>query len=557
MSFVSAPLMLAAARARRRPGRWLLPGFGIAVAAAFAGGVAAQSVIVADQSARSVLSALSPLDRTVRVSWQGPLTPSGRADAQALLRRLGLTPQAQVVLMNPVRLSGTVVRPAAISPLDRWVSRYSSRPPGRCGQQECPVLLVGSAVHTRTLAAAGVRLRIVGAARLTSAVPLGFAPSASPVSPPALVTDDVAGLDRLVGLGGVFRTHSALASLPLDRLHGWQLTDLERRMQRMQAALGSGEGQFTLTAPFDGLDQARAQARAAPKRLLLAGGGTIAALALFVVLAAGGLRRDQGADVERLRRAGARLGQRTLFVAAECGWLCAVSLLAGAALAVVAAAGLASSAGEPAGAILRHSLITPAGGLALAGGWIAACALSTATLMISSRRTVDVLAVAPLAALVALVADSGEGGGALPVLLAPLCCLAAGIVTFRAASWLLRGGERLARRGPVTPRLALVSLARSPEAPSLAIAFIAVSIGLGGFALAYRATLLRGTADQGADRVPLDATVAPGSDFVSPVQVARLARWGQLASGGTVLPVRRTDASYASGGGTVTVPALA
>jgi hypothetical protein len=107
----------------------------------------------------------------------------------------------------------------------------------------------------------------------------------------------------------------------------------------------------------------------------------------------------------------------------------------------------------------------------------------------------------------------------------------------------------------VLPRLALVDLARSPGSPSLAIAFIAVSIGLGGFALAYRATLLRSAADQAAHQVPLDATAAPGANFRTPLEVASLARWSTIARGG-VLPVRRTEATYASGGGTVTVPTL-
>src|SRR5262249_4559533 len=126
---------------------------------------------------------------------------------------------------------------------------------------------------------------------------------------------------------------------------------------------------------------------------------------------------------------------------------------------------------------------------------------------------------------------------------------------FRGASALVQGCERLVRGGPVLARLAVVGLARSPAVPSLAIAFIAVSIGLGAFALAYRATLLRGAADQAADRVPLAATITAGPDFTSPVQVASIARWRALA-GGAVWPVRRTDASYVSGGSSVTVPAL-
>ena len=83
-----APLMLAGARGRRRPARWLLPALGIALAAAFVGGVAAQSQIAGDQSARSVLAGVSPLDSQVRVTWQGPVSPAVTNQALALLRGL-------------------------------------------------------------------------------------------------------------------------------------------------------------------------------------------------------------------------------------------------------------------------------------------------------------------------------------------------------------------------------------------------------------------------------------------------------------------------------------
>src|ERR1035441_7437543 len=76
---LSAPLMLAAARGRRRPVRWLLPALGIALAVAFAAGVAAEAQIAGDLSARSVLEATSPLDSEVRVTWQGAVSP-GVAD---------------------------------------------------------------------------------------------------------------------------------------------------------------------------------------------------------------------------------------------------------------------------------------------------------------------------------------------------------------------------------------------------------------------------------------------------------------------------------------------
>jgi hypothetical protein len=293
----------------------------------------------------------------------------------------------------------------------------------------------------------------------------------------------------------------------------------------------------------------------APRRLLLAGGGAITALAMFIVLAGGGLRRDQRAELDRLRSAGARTRHCVLFVAAESGWLCAAALSVGAAVGIGAAALLASSEGEPAGAIVMHSVITRAGVITLVAGWLAATALLGALVLMRSARLTDMLAVAAASALVAALAAGTGSDQALALLLAPLCCAAAGVLVFRAAGIVLRGAERVARGGAVLPRLALINLARSPGVSALAIAFIAVATGLGGFALAYRSTLTRSAADQAADQVPLDVLVSPGPNFATPLELAPLQRWQALASG-AVLPVRRTDANYTAGGGTVTVPAL-
>src|SRR5258706_576274 len=196
--------MLAVARGRRRPARWLLPALGIALAAAFAAGVAAQSQIAGDQSARSVLGGASPLDSQVRVTWPGPVSPGVTDQAQTLLRGLGLGSPTEVLLMNPVRLGGVVVRPAAIAQLGRWLPGPW---PGRlvpCRPQRCPMLLVGGGPPPKvpsTLAAIGVNVRVVGSSPLRSAVPLGFAPSRAGAGP-VLVTWDVAGLDSLPGLSG-------------------------------------------------------------------------------------------------------------------------------------------------------------------------------------------------------------------------------------------------------------------------------------------------------------------------------------------------------------------
>ncbi len=557
MRSLGSLLRLVRARARRRPGRWLLTVLGLACATAFTGAVAAQSTIAGDRAAHAVLSGLTQLDRAVRVTWPGVVTPTVSHRAQALLRGLGLGSGTEVVLLDPVRLSGVVVRPVAINPLPRWVA--PARSPGPCRPGFCPMLLAEPSLGAHTgrvaLTATGVRIVLAGRASVRSAAPLGFTPQPSG-QPPVLLTSDVRGLEGLPGLSGVYRTHSWVALTPASGLHAWQLAALEHRLHQAETRLLVSGSAFSLMAPFDGLDAARAQAAAAPTRLLLAAGGALAALALFVVLAVGGLRRDVDAELTRLRTAGATAPQCGLFVGLEAGFLSGVALAAGAILAITIAAIEARVAGVPVAGALAHSLLTPAGAAALIAGWGCAVVATTSLLLIRGSRLADVLSVAAVAALaLALSRGASSGSDPLPVLLAPLACLAAGVLVFRGAALLLQGGERLLRRGPVLARLAFVGLARAPATPSLAIAFIAVSTGLGGFALAYRATLLRSAADQAADRVPLDATVAAGASFTTPLEIAPLWRWQSIARG-PVAPVRRTEASYVSGASSVTVPAL-
>src|SRR5580692_11197186 len=153
-------LMLAAARGRRRPARWLLPALGMALAVAFAAGVAAESQIAGDQSARSVLEATSSLDSAVRVTWQGAVSPGVADQARALLRGLGLGSPTEVVLMNPVRLGGVIVRPAAITPLGQWLPGTALGRLGACRAEGCPMLLVGGGPVPSALTAIGVNIQV-------------------------------------------------------------------------------------------------------------------------------------------------------------------------------------------------------------------------------------------------------------------------------------------------------------------------------------------------------------------------------------------------------------
>lgn len=543
---------LVAARARRRPGRWLWPVLGLTLAVAFACGVAAEGTIAGDRAARAALGRLSPLQRAVTVTQQGPADAATDRRARALLAQLGLPAPARTVLLNPVRLSGQVVRLAAIDPL-RGATGRSLAP---CRARSCPVLRVGGRVRGSALRAPGVRIAIVASGRLRSAATLGFTPTEP--GQPLLVTGDVGGLAALPALRSVYRTDSWVSEPRLAGLHSWQLAGMQRRLTSAQSGLAA-QGALSLSAPIDALAGARDRAAAAPRRLLPAGGGALAALTMFVILAAYGLRRDQQAERERLRCGGARTAQLAIFSLLEATWLAAVSVLAGAALGIGVSALLAEQAGLPAGAVLSHSLLSGAGAGALAGGWAVAVGVIGGVLALGGGRMADVLALAAAAAL-ALALTVGAGGGndgILAIVVAPLTCLTAGALVYRGMGLLLRAGERLARHGPLALRLALLGLARAPVAPALATAFIAVSTGLAGFALAYRATLARGAFDEAAQQVPLDVLVGPSQSFIAPLAVAPLGRWRALAGhGGRVLSVRRTDASLPLHGDNLTLQAL-
>jgi hypothetical protein len=561
-----------AGRARRAPGRRLLAGLGIVVAVAFAGGVAAQGTIAGDQAARRLLAGQAPLATAVRVTWSGPLNAPVAGAARAALAALRPAIEGhrvtEALLLAPVRLSGRVVQLAALAPLSSWLGGAVSANAaelGPCRPRNCRVIATRP-LRARIFASAGVGVKVAGTEPLRSAVPLGFAPASRAVAratlggaslPPVLLSGDVRGLGSLAALSGVYRTLSWVAELDPSRLDSWQLAGLEHQLSLLQARLAGEGGQFTFSGPFVALDAARAQAAAAPRRLLLLGGGAAAVLAMFIVLAAGGLRADQQAEVRRLLAAGARRRQCALFAIAESATIAALSIATGALAGVLVAALLAGDAGLPVGGVLSHSVLTATAGLVLAGAWLATTVLLVLVLATPSsvRRIADALATAALAGLVALLAQGASWGRTTALLVVPLCCLAAAVLLARLAIGALRLLERPARRGPLLVRLSIVSLARSPGAPALAIAFVMVSVALAGFALTYRATLLRGTADQAAGQVPLDATISPAPSFATPLGLAPLSRWQALA-GGVVLPVRRTYATYLGAGASVTVPAL-
>ena len=92
--------------------------------------------------------------------------------------------------------------------------------------------------------------------------------------------------------------------------------------------------------------------------------------------------------------------------------------------------------------VLTHSLLTPLAAVALVGGWLLASVLTASLLLLRSPRIADALSLAAVAALILALARGGSGSrDPLPVLLAPLASLAAGVVVYRLASTCSRPGS--------------------------------------------------------------------------------------------------------------------
>jgi hypothetical protein len=569
----AAVLALALARTRAAPGRALLAAAGVAVAVALLAGAAGGGAIAGERAAQRLLAGLPAADQRVALASTGRLPAS---EAHAADRALAATtgePVTRAVVLRPVRLGphGTAAQIAAIAPAARWLRLESGRLPRGCTPRRCEVVQVAGAPLS-ALPGAGRELDVVGRARLTSAIPLGFRPRAgtaagpeSQGAAPLFVGGDPAGLERLPALAAVSRTHAWSAPLDLAGVASWDLGAAAARVARMRADL-EATGGWTVSAPLHGLDAARARADTARERVGLVAAAAAALLVAFAVVAAGALGRDLEAERRRLERRGARRWQLALLGLAEAAGPAAAGVVLGAAAGIAVTWLRARGAGLDPGALTAHALLTPAALAAASACWLAATLLLASGAAVRGRaagRVGDALAIAAVAGLALALARGDVGAGALargadPVaaLLPALAGLAFGLALVRLAPPLLRGLGRAARPAPALLRTAALGVARSPRQAALTIAFVAVCAGLAMFAAGYRATLERGQRDEAAFRVPVDVTIAAGADFVSPARLASPHRWAQLAGGARVLPVVRQSGSVPRGATRVTLPVL-
>jgi len=565
---VVVPLRLALVRLRAHAARSLLAATGIAVAAAVLALTAVTAVAVQDRAVQRALAGLAPSDRALQAAWSGVPAQSPLSVAQldrsarAALRGVVSQPAFRVAVFRQATWGGAYVSLGAVDGLARWVSLRSGRLPAPCTAASCELLQVGG----KALVAPKLPyLHVVGRASFRPGAPLRDYFEASGKHPPVLVAAGVAGFLRvpLPDAPLIARSYGWIVPLAPGAVHPWDLAAFQRKVDLAQSRLVERSDIFSVSAPTGTLSDVNATSRIAARRLLVIGGDAAALLLGFAVLVAGWLRRDHDALRRRLVRLGAGPGQRTAATTLEVAAFTLLGTVAGWVAGAGAGGLLARHLGAPGGAAVAHSLLTGTGlvlaaGLALATVVVVLAALLVRGVAVGGLRitVADAVALGALAAILLALARgkadanalAAQGGtGVLLLLLPGLTVLVLVVVAARLLVPALRLLERVARRGPVSTRVALLSLARAPGQATLASVFFVLALSVAVFAVSYRATLLTGERQQAAYAVPADVVL--DEDLTKLVTLQQAAPPEVVSRLGRPTPVLRDDGFVTGGGG--------
>jgi hypothetical protein len=566
-----APARVSLARLWSRPGRVALLLVGVAAAVGMFVGVLVGAVIARDLSLQQAVAGLPAAERSFRVDLVGLTAIDRRQDlaARRALAELESARPTRLVYYRDFWLDGQFVRFAGIDAPGAAVRLVSGRMPRTCEPQACEVLQIGSRGRAR-LDEGDIHLVRVGVGELHD--PASFGPAftglrrqraqASYPLSIVLLGPDSDAVDRLVPLRLLARTHSWVAPLRPSDLHEWQIDALLQRESRGQAALYQADPSFTLTGPDAALLDARERGDVYAHRTVLIGGAAAVALLGFAILAAVSLRRGLRAERRRLVQRGASRGQVAVAVLVEAGAIVVLGAALGIAAGALVTAAVAVGEGLPAAPTLRHALLNGRAAALLAAELVLALALVTWILTsdepVERRPRLRPLDVAAIGAALAVAIGVSRGSfdpdveastnEAFLLLLPALIAFVGGVAAARLLGPVMALAERLARRGSIAVRLALLALARAPARTAATGAFLVVAIGLVVFAAAYRSTLERGARDQAAFSVPLDVTLSQGPSLFLPLDVASTSRYAHLAAGVHPYPVLRATADVAGVG---------
>jgi hypothetical protein len=307
-----------------------------------------------------------------------------------------------------------------------------------------------------------------------------------------------------------------------------------------------------LTAPDSVLSDQQARAELSTRRFALLSGSAIALLLGFAAVGAIGLRRDDAAVANLLRRRGVGRGRIVALTMLESavpvtlgtvvGVVSGAAISASGALGDRTAAALAAVRGAVPlivlGALISWMLIVAV------RAWPAAARPSVAWRVLEAT-VVAGIAIAGLALARGAVSAGALSGGTDPLLasLPIIAVVCGGLLVGRAWPALAAATTRILPRSFLAGRIGVGGAVRRPLRPVATAAFLAAATGCAMFAAAYQATLHQGAAEQAAFAVPLDATVKVGTTLVNPLSIATSADFARAAPDATVHPVLRASAS--------------
>ena len=372
------------ARLRHRPLRLLLVVLGMATATVLPVVAQGSATVVAAQALRHGIADLPAGQRSVIVSYAGVVL------SQRELDRLDAAPRQQLArLSSPVHRQLLFRRIAdakggsfflgAGDDLMSSVRLTSGRAPTSCTPVRCEVVVVGQGTP-----ALDPTLGIVIVGRAVRTDPLLLTGTFDPGhDAPLLLADGVAAAQRLASLEQFQRSYGWVTPLDLDRvLEGLGVDRYLALSADVADKLFRADPGLILTAPDLVLQSQAARAQLSSRRFALLSGAGTALLLGFAVIAAIGLRRDQLALLELLRRRGAGKGTTRLVTTLEA----AVPVLAGTVLGLAVGGAIAAATASGAGLPAPGSALSAVGGAVPAA--VAAASLATLIVVITSSWAV-------------------------------------------------------------------------------------------------------------------------------------------------------------------------
>jgi FtsX-like permease family len=565
-------------RMRSDPAAALLVGAGIAAAAFLVSGVLGGSRVAESAAITRALEGVPSGQRAVTavyadsgVSRRGVTLADIDPLANATVTRVSGEQPGRVLQFKLLTLEGAPVNLAAADDVGRWVRLVSGRMPETCTPSRCEVVLLGGGGEVPSQQ--DLRLDVVGEARLSS--PALFAQLAGSEAarigesfglerePPFVLAEGFEAVARLPALESLYRTYAWVSPLAPNRVQPWDIDRFTGAVTSGRSALKAKALNADLVAPVEELAAARDDGTRASRRILVIGGQAGALLLAFVILAAAAMRTEALADWQRLTWRGARRWQLGVVSGTQAATSAVAGGLAGWLAGSLLTAGVAERAGFPAAGALEHSTLAGEGIVALliliaVASTLFVLALRTPIVRLRGRSIspLDAAAAGALLALILSVATGPPEGAAL-LLVPGLVAFVAAVVLVRVSAPLFRLLGRLGGTGHAALRLAALTLARRSSYGAIAVAFLAVSLGLAVLALVYRSSLAQGITDQAAYSHPLEASLredlSPGG-LVAPLEAAPFERYAAL---GRAVPVIRQRGSVTAAGGPRQVTVLA